>query len=340
MGMTNEFIKQLSLNDKKTLSQKALKTCEEVGELAKAILPFDSASGTHHRFVDKEKILEEIADVHLTNISIAYSLGFTDDEIMNMIHQKSLKWSQLQAKEDNIKFPLPYEIHITVNAVEMRDTILFDRKGFDVDLFRRFYQSIGVKPIVLDLETTDGDITDVMTSSKFFGDNRGSYEESQRIVSELEESGFEVLRTKIETVPWHPMAPQKTHDEIKIDGYESSYKAIDKMPKDCYFESHVGVIISPGEKEKLNNFVNITLKNCEILTFKLRGTAKLSQNFFKKSVDGGKFVNMLTYRCSSNTSYQIFKEEVDAICRALKAYDFTYEKVEVENVTAIGTVAP
>lgn len=43
--MTNDFIKKLSLSDKKTLSQKALKTCEEVGELAKAVLPFDSAHG-------------------------------------------------------------------------------------------------------------------------------------------------------------------------------------------------------------------------------------------------------------------------------------------------------
>ena len=102
--MTNEFIKQLSLNDKKTLSQKALKTCEEVGELAKAILPFDSAHGTNHRFVDREKILEEIADVHLTNISIAYSLNFTDEEIMDMIHQKSLKWSELQANEEKAQF--------------------------------------------------------------------------------------------------------------------------------------------------------------------------------------------------------------------------------------------
>ena len=36
-----EFIKQLSLSDPKTLSQKALKTSEEVGELAKAVLLFE-----------------------------------------------------------------------------------------------------------------------------------------------------------------------------------------------------------------------------------------------------------------------------------------------------------
>ena len=126
LNMTNEFIKQLSLSDKKSLSQKALKTCEEVGELAKAILPFDSAHGTNHRFVDREKILEEIADVHLTNLSIAYSLGFSDEEITDMIHQKSLKWSELQAKEEKAQFPLPFEIHITVDGIEMSDP---DRKS-------------------------------------------------------------------------------------------------------------------------------------------------------------------------------------------------------------------
>jgi NTP pyrophosphatase (non-canonical NTP hydrolase) len=195
--MTNEFIKQLSLSDKKTLSQKALKTCEEVGELAKAVLPFDSAHGTNHRFVDREKILEEIADVHLTNISIAYSLGFTDEEITDMIHQKSLKWSELQAKEEKAQFPLPFEIHITVDGIEMSDPIMCDRRRFDLDYFKRVCSEIEVKPIALDLEINGGSIRDVMTSSKHFGTNRSAYEESQRIVSELDKCGFDVLRTKI-----------------------------------------------------------------------------------------------------------------------------------------------
>ena len=41
----NEFIKDLSIKDKKTLSQKTLKLVEEVGELSRVILPFDSAPG-------------------------------------------------------------------------------------------------------------------------------------------------------------------------------------------------------------------------------------------------------------------------------------------------------
>jgi NTP pyrophosphatase (non-canonical NTP hydrolase) len=49
------YIRSLSVKDKKTLSQKALKTCEEVGELAKAILPFDSAHGTNHQMEKSRK---------------------------------------------------------------------------------------------------------------------------------------------------------------------------------------------------------------------------------------------------------------------------------------------
>ncbi len=75
------YIRSLSLKDTKTLSQKALKTTEEVGELAKAILPFDGAHGTNHRFVNKENITEECVDVILCALSIAYSLGSTDSSL-------------------------------------------------------------------------------------------------------------------------------------------------------------------------------------------------------------------------------------------------------------------
>lgn len=310
--MTNEFIKQLSLSDKKTLSQKALKTCEEVGELAKAILPFDSAHGTNHRFVDREKILEEIADVHLTNISIAYSLGFTDEEITDMIHQKSLKWSELQAKEEKAQFPLPFEIHITVDGIEMSDPIMSDRKRFDLEFFKSVCSEFEVKPIALELEINGGSIRDVMTSSKHFGTNRSAYEESQRIVSELDKCGFDVLRTKIETVPWHPQAP------VISTGKE--------IPNGCYFESHIGVIIELEEKEDLTDFVEVTLKDKNIV--ELSGNAKLSQNFFKQSKNG-KFVNMLTYR-SNMCGRPKFQLEVEAIKQMLIDEGFNFEKVEVE----------
>ena len=142
----------------------------------------------------------------LTSISIAYSIGFEDSDIEEMIYRKSQKWSEIQSREKESSFPLPFEIHITVDGCEMRDPIFFDRKKFDIDQFKVACNKIGVKPIVLDLEANSTIIKDHMTSSKHFGDNKSAYLESQRIFEELEKFGFDVVRTKIETVPWHPTA--------------------------------------------------------------------------------------------------------------------------------------
>lgn len=314
MTNLNEYIKSLSINDKKTLSQKALKTCEEVGELAKAVLPFDSAPGTNHRFIDREKILEEIADVYLTNISIAYSLDFTDEEIEDMIQKKAMKWQEIQSKESKSKFPLPFEIHVTVDMSRIVDSDGNSTNGkkLFVDDFKNHCKSIGVKPIIIELQLENGTLEDVMTSSKHFGDNRSAYEESERIANYLSKLGYKVIRKKIETVPWHPAAP------IISTGKE--------IPNGCYFESHIGVVIHPSQKNDLINFVESTLKNGHLI--ELGGTAKLSQNFFKKSNDD-KFINMLTYRNNMCGSPK-FKLEVEGIKHLLVEEGFEFEKVEVE----------
>jgi NTP pyrophosphatase (non-canonical NTP hydrolase) len=307
----NEYIKNLSIKDKKTLSQKGLKLVEEVGELARVILPYDSAHGTNHRFIDREAILEEVVDVYLTNISIAHSLGFTDEEFNDMLIKKSEKWSNLQANEEKAEFPLPFEIHVTVDL----DNSYTHKYIHDENLdgFKDDCKNIGVKPIVIDLEINDGSILkDVMTSSKHFGDNRTAYEESKRIVNDLESKGYKVVRNKIESVPWHPSAP------ITSSGKE--------IPNGCYFESHIGIIINNDEKRSLDYFVNEFLMDSD--NVELTGTAKLSQNFFKKKADG-KFVNMLTYR--SNTCGRVtFQSEVETIKSLLEKYCYDYEKVEVE----------
>ena len=298
----NEYIKNLSIKDKKTLSQKGLKLVEEMGELARIILPYDSAHGTNHRFTDREALLEEVVDIHLSNISIAYSLGFTDEEFNDMLIRKSQKWSQLQANEEKAEFPLPFEIHVTIESPS------------SIDKFKKACSLIEAKPIVIDLEINDGSIIkDVMTSSKHFGDNRTAYEESKRICRELELQGFKVLRNKIESVPWHPAAP------VISTGKE--------IPNGCYFESHLGVVIKPEEKERLNEFVKSTLTDSHLI--ELSGTAKLSQNFFKKSKDGSSFINMLTYRSNMCGSPK-FKLEVEGIKHLLKEEGFEFEKVEVE----------
>jgi hypothetical protein len=331
----NEYIKNLSIKDKKTLSQKGLKLVEEMGELARIILPYDSAHGTNHRFTDREALLEEVVDIHLSNISIAYSLGFTDEEFNDMLIKKSEKWSQLQANEEKAEFPLPFEIHVTVdfdelftnewsNKIQREGVIKYpiidrkkERKEWSdkiLDKFKDTCSKIGVKPIVIDLEINDGSIIkDVMTSSKHFGDNRTAYEESRRICDELSKYGFKVLRNKIESVPWHPAAP------VISTGKE--------IPNGCYFEAHIGVVIKPEQKDDLNYFMKYKLTNGNLI--ELSGTAKLSQNFFKKSKDGNKFVNMLTYRSNMCGSPK-FKLEVESIKHLLGEEGFEFEKVEVE----------
>lgn len=312
----DDFIKDLSIKDKKTLSQKGLKLAEEVGELARAILPYDSAPGTNHRFSDREQILEEIVDVYLTNISIAHSLGFTDEEMNDMLNKKSKKWAELQLKEEAATFPLPFEIHITVDTTEN----FFE---CDIDGFKSKCQEFGVKPIVLDLEMKEGSIKDVMTSSKHFGDNRTAYEEANRIANRLTSFGYKVVRKKIETVPWHPAAP--------------TFNTGEPIPNGCYFESHIGVVISPEEKpyleglvEELNaGFFSPSRGFSRPSKIELGGTCKLSQNFFKKSKDGSKFVNMLTYR-DSMTCKEDFERDVELIKFLLNEDKFSFEKVEVE----------
>lgn len=306
----NDFIKDLSIKDKKTLSQKTLKLVEEVGELSRVILPFDSAPGTNHRFSDREKILEEVVDVYLSNISIAHSLGFTDEEFNEMLNQKTNKWANLQLKESEVTFPLPYEIHVTI------DTKSYSIKNFGLEEFKSDCVDIGVKPIVLDLEMKEGTLKDVMTSSKHFGDNRSAYDEANRIATKLTSFGYKVVRNKIETVPWHPAAPTLTTGE--------------PIPNGCYFESHIGVTISPDEKESLQEFVKGLNNGCtEAGVIPLGGSSKLSQNFFKKSKDGSKFVNMLTYR-DNMTCKEDFLRDVDAIKWSLDECGFEFEKVEIE----------
>jgi len=305
----NDFIKDLSIKDKKTLSQKTLKLVEEVGELSRVILPFDSAPGTNHRFSDREKILEEVVDVYLSNISIAHSLGFTEEEFNEMLNKKTDKWAKLQLKEDEVTFPLPYEIHVTV------DTESFVYTG-GLEDFKSDCNEIGVKPIVLDLEMKEGTLKDVMTSSKHFGDNRTAYEEANHIANKLTSFGYKVVRNKIETVPWHPAAP--------------TFKTGEPIPNGCYFESHIGVVILPDEKEALQEFVQGLNDRCtEAGRIEIGGTCKLSQNFFKKSKDGSKFVNMLTYR-DNMTCREDFEHGVEAIKWSLDKCGFDFEKVEVE----------
>lgn len=291
------YIKELSLKDKKTLTQKALKCAEETGELARKVLPYEDAHGTTHRFIVKSSILEEVADVALTAMSIGYELGYTHDEIDEMIHRKALNWQEVQAKSNRVDFPIPFEIHVTISTDENFNT---EKYVEDCDKISKIRQT-KIKPIVIDLESNGQSVMkDVMTSSHYFGNNAGAYKEATDIELAMKVMGYKVVRVKIETVPWHPSAPQKSTD---------------KMPGDCYFEAHIGCIITLEDKSKLAEIA----KNND---------AHMSRNFFKK-IEDNKFVNMITFRRYDGT-YDEFKKHVEVIKNILKENNIEFEKVITE----------
>jgi len=290
---TLDTLRSLTKTDNKTLSQKALKAAEEVGELAKVVLPFEGAYATTHRFVDRRRILEEVVDVILCVRSVAYELGFDEAEIEDMVIHKMRKWAELQHREQKANYPVPYEFHITVRTKE-------------IDRFKATCAAVGVKPIVLDLQNQDGEsvMHDVMTSSTFIGDNPGALQELERVAVALSEANFDVIRKKIETVPWHPAAP-----DIGKDGQ------VPAMPKDCYFECHFGVVCDDARREELQELA----KACD---------AHLSRNIFKKLEDD-MYKIMLTARRYDGSATK-FQERVRNIEAMLKEYDFDVDKVIVE----------
>lgn len=293
----NEYIKDLTKNDKKTLIQKVAKLFEEGGELSKVILPYEGAYATNHRVVDKRRILEEVADVYLVNQSILYSLDFTDAEFEDMVLRKAQIWNGLQVKEDRAlakSDKMPYEIHITVNC----------EKGIDIDKYKFDCNHIGVKPIVLALQDQNANkvMDDVMTSSKYYGNNGEAFDEMKRISKELTTCGYNVIREKIEASYWHQKAP------FKADGDVS-------MPEGCYFECHFNVECTEEMLPQLTKIAKST--DCH-----------LSKNAFK-IYDNGVFTIMMTYR-SYTKMYEDFEDHLDFIKSNLSMRGFKLEKEIVE----------
>lgn len=297
MQNLKEYIKELSLHDKKTLTQKVTKLFEEGGELAKYVLPYEGAYATNHRVFTKQKILEEVADVFLVNQSILYSLGFSDEEFENMVFRKAQIWNGLQVKEDRSLAKgdsMPYEIHITVNADD----------GIDIDKYKLDCATIGVKPIILALQDQSGNkvMDDVMTSSTLYGNNGEADSEMRRISIAMTELGYNVIREKIEASYWHPKAP------FIADGDTN-------MPEGCYFECHFNVGCTTERLEELGFIAK-------------EFSCHLSRNAFKTFEDGS-FNIMMTYR-SYTQMYEEFEASLTSIKSQLKHADFVLEKEIVE----------
>lgn len=208
-----------------------------------------------------------------------------------MIALKAKKWSEKQKKENGVKFPLPYEIHITIQGPG------------NIEQFQNVCKQLKVKPIVIDLQKNEKVIMqDVMTSSVHYGDNRSAYDAAEELRYDLSMKGYCVLRVKIETVPWHPAAPSK-NDRVFV------------MPDNSYFESHLRIVTTVDKKRTLETIA----KNYG---------AHLSRNFFKK-INDDEYVIMMTLR-STTDNREDFKSKVEALKWTLTSVGFEVDKMEIE----------
>lgn len=291
----NNYIENLSKNDKKDLVQKTLKLGEEFGELAKVVLPYKGAYGTNHRVINKDKILEEIVDIFLVNQSLIHELGYNLDDFYDKVFEKAQIWESLQKKEDRAISKselMPYEIHITLKDVS------------DIKKFKEDCKSLGVKPIVLALQDSSFNkkMDDIMTSHKVYGNNGDAFEEMNRVSESLKKIGYKVIREKIEASYWHTKAPFRA-DKDKI------------MPKGCYFEVHLNIRCNNEIRDILANIAKD--KKCH-----------LSTNIFKK-FDNQEYTIMMTYRAYEGT-YEDFEEHLESIKKDLNLNNFNVEKEIVE----------
>jgi NTP pyrophosphatase (non-canonical NTP hydrolase) len=90
-----ELIRSLTKLDGKTKVQRALKLCEETGEVAAAILSETNAPGCEYKKLDINDVKEEIADVIILAGSLIADYGFSDDEINQQIIKKCEKWKKV-----------------------------------------------------------------------------------------------------------------------------------------------------------------------------------------------------------------------------------------------------
>ncbi len=186
--------------------------------------------------------------------------------------------------------PIYYEIHVSVaNATPQA--------------FQQGCARVGVKPVVLALQKREGaSLQDMMTSSVVQGDDATAFVEMERIAQALQAQGFEVVRRKMEVVPWHPLAPSEENGLAFGAGQ--------------YFESHLEVRIVHEEAAT------------RLRTLAREAQAHLSKNAFKELEDGT-YTQMLTLRHYTGTR-ESFERARDQLAGLLRAEAFEVGKVVTE----------
>lgn len=182
----------------------------------------------------------------------------------------------------------PYEFHLTVKHEPNR-----------LEAFTRACVNIGVKPILLDLDM-EASHMDLMTSSTLsLGSVAEAMSERRRISDGLASHGFTVIREKIETVPYHPDAPQKDSES---------------MPEGSYWESHVKVLCENTRVEELRDICT-------------RSGGYLSRNAFKRSDETHSYI-FATLRKYDGTAAE-FQRELSLFLEELNSHTYFPQEVVI-----------
>jgi len=186
-----------------------------------------------------------------------------------------------------------YEVHLTV---------LLGRVS-ELARFQNVCTSYGVKPIIIDLYAHARKTQrDVMTSSQFYVTEEEVFGYAYCLYRALTTLGFAVCRVKIESDPFHPIAPRVFTDT---------------MPANCYFESHIPVQVFVGREAELSDIVS-------------RTQARISRNPFKSG--DGYAVSMVTLR-DYVSPFCVFQGKLTETLLLIKEHQFNLmidKKLEVE----------
>lgn len=91
----------LTLQDPKTLQERALKLCEEAGELAQAVLSATKAPGSAYKEMGLEDVREEAADAAIVALSVLAQTCADEEqfnaELKRLFAEKTAKWSKVLA---------------------------------------------------------------------------------------------------------------------------------------------------------------------------------------------------------------------------------------------------
>lgn len=297
------FIRDLSMRDKKSLTQKVLKIGEEYGELCDRVLAFEEAPQHLHKIATESEVDEESVDIILTAASVLLSRGRSWDDIYSLMLTKANKWQGLQDQEKHDKFM--FEIHLYYRLSE-----------HGIEHFKTTCIKVGVKAIIIDNNSPTDQSRDVMTSSRVYGSFKDAENKAKLVALQMEEWVSQEspqfkgpIRKKIEVATNHPLANLST-SEMRIQG--------------MYFESHMQVFIKDDAEHEVllkimdNNKEVRFLRNCR---------AHFSRNPFKKLGTG--YVQMVNFRTIIEKDE--FVDGIDEVYQYLLMHNFqVLEKPELE----------